>query len=95
MEAVEALSLATVNVFSVATMLVGGALWSADVSTLADMQRKTRRNLGRPGGETDPEAEKEVEEWVASVLAKMKFEDKISRDAQIDGQKAEDRRGPA
>jgi hypothetical protein len=77
-EALEALSIATVNVVSVAMMAGGAALWYFDINSLADMRRKIRGGLGVAGdGQSEQEAEEEMEEWLATVLARK--EDKERR----------------
>lgn len=46
LEAMEAISVATVNVFSWAIMLGGGVLWATDTSGLGEMRSKLRVRLG-------------------------------------------------
>ena len=70
-EAVEALSIATINVTSFMMMVTGGALWSLDISNLEDARRKLRGGLGIDGsGKSEKEAEEEFEEWLATTLAR-------------------------
>lgn len=66
LEAVEALSLATLNVTSFMLMMAGGALWAFDISTAEEMRRKIPRRT-RPGGSErlEQEAEQELEVWLA------------------------------
>ncbi|PQE15050.1 C6 zinc finger domain protein [Rutstroemia sp. NJR-2017a BVV2] len=71
MEALEALSIATINVFSLSMMATGGLLWAFDISNVDDMRRKVRKNMGLEGGQQDAEAEKQIEEWLATVLSRM------------------------
>ncbi|PQE05984.1 C6 zinc finger domain protein [Rutstroemia sp. NJR-2017a BBW] len=71
MEALEALSIATINVFSLSMMATGGLLWAFDISNVDDMRRKVRRNMGLEGGQQDAEAEKQIEEWLATVFSRM------------------------
>ena len=68
MEAFEALNIATVNVLSVGMMLGGGLLYAFDISSLDDMRRQIRASIGVDGPRTEEDAEKEIEEWIASVL---------------------------
>ena len=68
MEAFDALNIATINVFSVGMMTTGGLLYAFDISTLDDMRRKVRRRIGVEGDREDPDAEKGIEQWLASVL---------------------------
>lgn len=71
LEAVEALNIATINVLSVAMLLTGGSLWYLDVNTMGDARRLLRGGLGVDGtGKTEAEAEEEIEEFIASVLAR-------------------------
>ena len=74
MEAFEALNIATVNVFSVGMMVTGGLLWAFDIASLDDMRSKVRTNLGVDPIRTDQDAEAEIEEWFATVLARKEFE---------------------
>lgn len=73
MEAFEALNIATVNVISVGMMLTGGLLWAFDIASLDDMRSKVRTNLGVDPIRTDQDAEAEIEEWFATVLARKEF----------------------
>jgi hypothetical protein len=73
MEAFEALNIATVNVFSAGIMVTGGLLWAFDISSLEDMRSKVRTNLGVDPIRTDQDAEDEIEEWFATVLARKEF----------------------
>ncbi|TRX89983.1 hypothetical protein FHL15_009084 [Xylaria flabelliformis] len=66
--ALEALNLATLNVLGFAIMMTGGISWAFDISNIDDLRRMARKHIGPPGGKTDEEAEREVEEWVAKVL---------------------------
>ena len=73
LEAFEALNIATVNVLSVGMMLSGGLLWAFDISSLEDIRKKVRTNMGVNTIRTDQDAEKEIEELFASVLARKEF----------------------
>lgn len=66
--ALEALNLATLNVMGFGIMTTGGIAWAFDISSIDDLRRMARRHIGPPGGKTDEEAEREIEEWVAKVL---------------------------
>jgi hypothetical protein len=70
MEAFEALTIATVNVFSLSIMFTGGTLWAFDISSLEDMRRKLRGGPGIDGEGRENAAEEEMEEWLATVLAR-------------------------
>ena len=66
--ALEALNLATLNVMGFGIMCTGGLAWAFDISNVDDLRKRARGHIGPPGGYTDEEAEREVEEWVAKVL---------------------------
>jgi hypothetical protein len=72
LEAIEALSVATINAVSFGIMLTGGMLWSFDISGIEELRRRTRDRLGY---EKAIEAEQKLaggvtqEQWLTSVLA--------------------------
>jgi len=75
-EAVEALNIATINVLSVAMMATGGALWYMDLNSLADARKMIRGGLGVDGkGMTEQQADEEIEEVIASILARKDAKD--------------------
>ena len=76
MIAVEALNLATLNVIAFGIMAAGGVSWAFDISSIDDLRAMARRNIGPPGGRTDEEAEREVEEWMAKVLSRKMTDSK-------------------
>lgn len=82
MEAFEALTIATVNVSSVGMMFTGGALWAFDISSLDDMRRKIRGSLGVEGEGRENAAEQEMEEWLATVLARKDEKEKRKKDTK-------------
>jgi len=87
-EAFEALNVATINVVSVAMMMTGGLLWAFDISGMDDLRRKIRGGLGVDGsGRTEQDAEEEMEEWLATVLARKEDKEKRRKEA------AEEQRG--
>ena len=70
-EAMEALNIATINVLSVAMMATGGTLWYMDLNSLADARKMIRGGLGVDGnGMTEQQADEEIEEVIASILAR-------------------------
>ncbi len=70
-EAMEALSLATLNVLSVSMMATGGAMWYMNINSLADARRTIRGGLGVDGsGRSEKDAEEDFEEWLATTLAR-------------------------
>jgi len=79
MEAFEALSIATVNVFSVSMMFSGGMLWAFDISSVNDLRTKIRGNLGVDGEGRESKADEEMEEWLATVLARKDEKKKQKR----------------
>jgi len=88
MEAFEALNIATINVTSVAMMLAGGALWAFDINSVADMRRKIRGGLGVDGsGRSEQDAEEEMEEWLATVLARKEEKEKRRKEDGAAGSK--------
>lgn len=70
MEAFEALNLATINVFSLGMLGLGGFLFAFDISSLDDVRRNVRRKLGVDvaGTQTDQEGEEEIEKLFASIM---------------------------
>lgn len=76
MEALEALSIATINVASTSLMLTGGLLWALDISTVDEMRQKHRAKMGLLAQETNPEDEKQMEEWVAAMMARLNIDPK-------------------
>ncbi|TAQ85484.1 hypothetical protein B7494_g6191 [Chlorociboria aeruginascens] len=73
LDAVDALSIATMNVCSIGIMLSGGLLWAFDISTLNDMRAKVRPRIGVDINRSDQDVEEEIEEWFATVLARKEF----------------------
>ncbi|KAK6224931.1 hypothetical protein QIS74_03258 [Colletotrichum tabaci] len=71
MIAFEALNLATLNVFSFAMMMTGGAAWAFDVSSVDDLRDMAQRSIRGSAAQTDEAAEREFEEWAAKVLTKF------------------------
>ena len=73
LEAVEALSIASINVFSWAIFLVGGGLWAFDISGFEEFRSRMRRGMGIGTVRkemSDEEVEEEIEEWIAGVLVR-------------------------
>lgn len=82
--AVEALGLATLNVFSFGVMMTGGFMWAFDISNVEDLRRKARASLYGVDGVVDQAAEQQVEEWIAEVLSKK---EKREKERGSDGKK--------
>lgn len=84
-EAVEALSIATINVLSAAMMATGGALWYMDINSMADARRLIRGGPGVDGtGRTVEQAEEEFEEWMATTLARKGQKGKVTEAVEAD-----------
>ncbi|KAK3394117.1 hypothetical protein B0H63DRAFT_36340 [Podospora didyma] len=79
---VEALGLATLNVISAAIMVAGGITWAFDISSVDDLRAMARRSMELQGGFTDTEAEREVTEWVASMLGGDSKDEKTTSEAE-------------
>lgn len=80
MEAFEALNLATINVFSFGIMTTGAVMYALDVNGLEDMRRIMRGGLeGAAAGKSDEELEREVTEWVTSVMGN-RFEKQLEKE---------------
>lgn len=80
--AVEALGLATLNVFSFGVMMTGGLMFAFDISNVEELRRKARGSLYGTNGVVDDAAEQQVEEWIAEVLSR-----KDKREGEGDTQK--------
>lgn len=76
MVALEALSIATINVASISIMLTGGLLWAFDISTVDEMRQRYRAKMGLLAQDINPEDEKQMEEWVAAMMAKLNIDPK-------------------
>jgi hypothetical protein len=72
-EALDALTVATANVLSVALMSTGGLLWAFDIASIDELRAKIRGTLGVDGeAGRESRAEKELEEWLAGVFERKK-----------------------
>ncbi|KAK8151811.1 hypothetical protein IWX90DRAFT_446324 [Phyllosticta citrichinensis] len=80
-EAFEALNLATLNVVSVAMMYTGGAMWAMDVSSVEDLRAKVRNRVGT--GDTQ-QSDEEIEEWIASILARKEMKEAVKTATGMD-----------
>ncbi|KAJ5885098.1 hypothetical protein N7495_009608 [Penicillium taxi] len=70
-EALEALSLATINVLSFSTMAVGAGAYAFNINSLDDARRAMRTYMDTAvdsSGKADEELEKDVTEWVTNML---------------------------
>lgn len=74
----EALNIATINVLSVAMTATGAILWYLDINSLRDARIMIRGGLGVDGtGRTEEEANEEIEEVIAGILARK--DEKVER----------------
>ncbi|KAJ6784272.1 hypothetical protein PWT90_03914 [Aphanocladium album] len=75
--AAQALGLATLNVAGFGVLLVGGAAWSFDLCSVAELQARTQMALRRQGGAgggsglLDEEEEREVDNMVMGLMEKL------------------------
>ncbi|KAI2786497.1 hypothetical protein POX_g08883 [Penicillium oxalicum] len=80
MEAFEALNLATLNVISFGMMATGGVMCALNVNGVEDMRKLMRSSLDdAAAGKSDDELEKDVVEWVSSVLGD-RFEKQLEKE---------------
>lgn len=69
--AVEALGLASLNVFSAGMAAIGGAMWYLDIRSMDELKKQVRGGMGADGsGRSEDDVEEEMEEWIVSVLAR-------------------------
>lgn len=71
--AAQALGLATLNVMSFGVLLVGGISWAYDLSSIEELQQRTRAVTRRPGA-IYPEEEKAMEEMMEDLMGKLGME---------------------
>lgn len=70
LDAVEALFLATINTGAVFMTGTGAAMKFLDIADVEDLREFVRKNLGDDVYGGDSAADREMEEWIAGVLAK-------------------------
>lgn len=88
--ALEALSVATINVLSWGMVGIGGALWKWDIRGMDELRYKVRGGLGVDGtGRSENELEEEMEEWVVGVLARKEDKERLAQ--KIQDQKGRER----
>lgn len=83
-EAIEALSIATINVASIGLLATGGTLWALDISNMDDMRQRFGTRFNPDGTRIDIDAEKEAEKWISTVLEMMKKDGKGSESEEKD-----------
>ena len=70
LEAAEALGIATLNVFSIAMAATGAAITYFEIADIEDMREQFRSAAGYDIHAGDSAADREIEAWVAEVLAR-------------------------
>ncbi|TKA23914.1 hypothetical protein B0A50_06419 [Salinomyces thailandicus] len=83
LEAVEALGLATLNVTSLAMLAAGGTATYFDIAEIEDMREGVRHGLGYDIYGGDPEADKEMEEWVKDLMTKREEGENVDLKGRI------------
>lgn len=92
--AFEALQLATLNVMSAAIMVAGGVAWALDISTIDDLRARARRSIDEAADMgLDPEAEKQVAEWMAKTLGLDVDAEKQKEEAEAKEERGEGEAG--
>lgn len=92
--AFEALQLATLNVMSAAIMVAGGVAWALDISTVDDLRARARRSIDEAADMgLDPEAEKQVAEWMAKTLGLDVEAEKQKEEAEAKEERGEGEAG--
>jgi hypothetical protein len=78
LDALEALQLATLNVFSVAMLLVGGGAFALDVGNVEDLRARFKASDAGEEWEGQKKAsEEEFEEWLVSILARKELKERV------------------
>ncbi|KAI1334719.1 hypothetical protein F5Y15DRAFT_284274 [Xylariaceae sp. FL0016] len=78
--ALEALSLATLNVCGFAIMMTGGISWAFDMSNMEDLRSKAQRHMYPTDAKLSAEEERQVEEWVTKMLGREILAEKQGQD---------------
>jgi hypothetical protein len=71
LEALEALSVASINVFSFSVLMTGGMFWAFDISSVREWRDRTRKKLGYEetvAAEKSSDGGKTPDEWMVAVL---------------------------
>jgi hypothetical protein len=79
LEALEALSISTINVFSFGMMMVGGTCWAFDIASVQELRERTRKRLGYEEAiakEQSAGGGVMEQEWIHNTLAKEEEEKK-------------------
>ncbi|KAF3921728.1 hypothetical protein ABW21_db0207090 [Orbilia brochopaga] len=75
-DAFEALNIASLGVMSVGMISVGAAMYMFDVVNVEETRRLVRSRYGWEGRKSENEVEEELEEWIATVLARKEKKEK-------------------
>jgi hypothetical protein len=81
--AAQALGLATLNVMSFGVMLLGGLSWGFDISSVAELQARSRAAIRRPGL-VSPEDEAQMEEMMADLMGRLGMETPATPGKEVD-----------
>jgi hypothetical protein len=80
LEALDALGIATINVFSYGIMLGGGLLWAFNISTLAEFKDRMKMPLDlKSGEETGDKSEDGAGTWLAAAIVLKEEEERQNR----------------
>lgn len=74
LEALEALRIATINVFSYSIMFGGGLLWAFNISTLADLKSRAEMRLGL--GTPEDKSDIDLGTWPAAAIVLQEEEER-------------------
>ncbi|KAI5464093.1 hypothetical protein BGZ63DRAFT_421172 [Mariannaea sp. PMI_226] len=69
--AAQALGLATLNVMSFGVMLLGGLSWGFDISSVEELQARSRKVMRGRSVHVSPEDEAEMEAMVADLMGRL------------------------
>ncbi|KAF3941478.1 hypothetical protein ABW19_dt0210170 [Dactylella cylindrospora] len=75
-EAFEALNIASLGVASFGMMGIGAGMYILDVVNVEEMRRLVRGRYGSEGRKSEGQVEEELEEWIATVLARKEKKEK-------------------
>jgi len=85
LEALDALGIATINVFSWGIMFGGGLLWAFNISTFAEFKNRMQMPLDlKSGKETGNNSEDDTGTWLAAAIV-LKEEEKAQNRARKEG----------
>ena len=88
LEALDALGIATLNVFSYWVMFGGGLLWAFNISTLAELRNRVKMSLDLDSGaETGHKLEDGAETWLAAAIVIKEEEERQNRARKEDASK--------